>query len=72
MNLSKLDKAISEARETCRVFAKAWTQIAIKMYLKDHKRLPGSNRTKRLRKKRSDAVYKYFSKLLQTAEPGDL
>lgn len=44
----------------CSGLAESWRAAAEKKYLECHKKLPGSLRTKRLRKKRRDVTLRWF------------
>jgi hypothetical protein len=54
--------AFEEAAKTMREFGDAVQRAARKQYLQEHGRLPGSERTSRLRKKRRDAVERFVFK----------
>ncbi len=52
-----------QARLVVRSFSDSAYKIAEAEYLKSHKKLPGSDRTSRLRRKRRKAVLLYFRRM---------
>lgn len=48
------------ARTGFRLFVEAYLDLAAKAYLRTHRRLPGSERTARLRKKRRVVLLRWF------------
>lgn len=44
----------------CNGLTESWCAAAEKKYLEYHRKLPGSNKTKRLRKKRRDVTLRWF------------
>lgn len=60
MNLAQLGHSVIAASEATRVLSLSFYNMAERAYEANYKRLPGSNKTKRLRKKRRDMVYKWL------------
>lgn len=58
------DKPFESASEALRVFAESWVGLAEHCYLQHHRRLPGSLRNRRLRKKRQTKVLAWFERYL--------
>ena len=60
-NLGSAFSTLSESMTlTCNGLTESWLACAEVEYLNHHKRLPGSDKTKRLRKKKRDIVLRWF------------
>ncbi len=65
--LEAVKGAIEHAAKVFARFGETAMQIAEREYLSHHKRLPGSSRTSRLRKKRRSRVLHWFAKRCEQA-----
>src|SRR5690606_25236474 len=59
--------AAEAASRALEAFGAAWCSAAESEYLRHHRRLPGSNRTARLRKKRRAKVLAWFNHRISSA-----
>lgn len=57
--------ASESAMAGLRLFAEAYVDLAAKAYLRTHRRLPGSERTARLRKKRRVVLLRWFLRYVE-------
>lgn len=64
LSAEAFDASFERAISAMRTFGRCLWAAACSEYLKAHGRLPGSNRTSRLRKKRRDEVCRWYARQL--------